>query len=267
MQNVVYYKQKESLDDNMTEELSYRFSSVAFSCYTLFLAVTGGINWNVFCDPLIEMDWTNGVVICFFIFFTMFALLNIVTGIFVEAATTSVQNDNDEVVLEEMSKDDSNLKQLLTIFVDADKDRSGYITLSEFKTLLNDNRTVLLLRRIGLETSQAIGIFRLLDSDGSGTLSCEEFLMGCMRIRGGAKAVDLATLMTEHNRITEIIRSFFSNAESQFSRQREFEARIEGKLDSLTHASSNFKVERVLEAIPPRSTKPRDTKNIRSHVM
>merc|ERR1711904_731912 len=40
-------------------------------------------------------------------------------------------------------------------------------------------------------------LFRLIDLDDSGYISLEEFLIGCRRLRGPGRAIDLAMVMRE----------------------------------------------------------------------
>merc|ERR1712232_404458 len=62
-----------------------------------------------------------------------------------------------------------------------------------------------LLGSLGLEVQEAQSIFRLLDLDGSGQVSSKEFIYGLMRLLGGAKTVDLATLIYEHRRLSHYL--------------------------------------------------------------
>ena len=50
---------------------------------------------------------------------------------------------------------------------------------------------------IDVDQSEAKGLFHLLDLDHSGGVSAEEFINGCLRLRGPAKALDLALLIQE----------------------------------------------------------------------
>merc|ERR1719446_1797566 len=54
---------------------------------------------------------------------------------------------------------------------------------------------------LGLHPTEAHGLFRLLDDDCSGLVSIEEFLSGCIRLKGTAKAVDMITLLFETNKL------------------------------------------------------------------
>ena len=42
-----------------------------------------------------------------------------------------------------------------------------------------------------------MGLFSVLDSDGTGAIEHAEFLVGCLRLRGGAKAVDMVRVQME----------------------------------------------------------------------
>merc|ERR1711918_187909 len=54
-----------------------------------------------------------------------------------------------------------------------------------------------LTEELDLTTHEAEALFDLLDFDKSGTIDADQFIMGCIRIHGGAKAIDLVTLMSE----------------------------------------------------------------------
>ena len=55
---------------------------------------------------------------------------------------------------------------------------------------------------MGLDPAEATGLFHLLDIESEGSVSINRFVMGCLRIRGGAKAVDVLTLLYENKRLT-----------------------------------------------------------------
>ncbi|CAE7541979.1 scn4ab [Symbiodinium sp. CCMP2456] len=49
-----------------------------------------------------------------------------------------------------------------------------------------------------LQAIEVWTFFMLLDGDSGQEIDMEEFLFGCMRLRGNAKALDLAKLMQSH---------------------------------------------------------------------
>mmetsp|Transcript_118861 Transcript_118861/g.222189 ORF Transcript_118861/g.222189 Transcript_118861/m.222189 type:complete len:91 (-) Transcript_118861:130-402(-) len=62
-----------------------------------------------------------------------------------------------------------------------------------------------------------MGLFKLLDIDGSGAVGIEEFVIGCMRLKGSAKSIDLATLMYENKRMVEQASGFHDFCSQQFN--------------------------------------------------
>merc|ERR1712032_678879 len=62
-------------------------------------------------------------------------------------------------------------------------------------------------KAVDLSRQEAGHLFELLDVDKSGSISTEEFVRGCLRLRGPARSIDLATMaheMGEHsNRVQE----------------------------------------------------------------
>jgi len=134
-------------------------------------------------------------------------LMNIITGVFVESAIEVVGNDRIEATRIEMQRETSNYAQLKSIFKQFDSDNSGQLDFKEFQLLLKDDTTRLLLKRLGLDVNGARGVFRLIDFEGKGQVDLVEFLVSCMRLKGDAKAVDLATLMFECNKMRRDIQA------------------------------------------------------------
>merc|ERR1712203_646993 len=72
------------------------------------------------------------------------------------------------------------------------------ITEEEFRKILKVEKVQAYFGALGVEVNHAQGLFRLLDADGTGAVNIEEFVIGCLRLRGEATAVDCATLMYEN---------------------------------------------------------------------
>merc|ERR1712032_457560 len=90
---------------------------------------------------------------------------------------------------------------LRSIFACADTDENGNVTWEEFEQQLANPAMMTYFKTIDLDISEARGLFKLLDFDDSGSINAEEFIMGTLRMRGTARAIDLATLMYETKRM------------------------------------------------------------------
>merc|ERR1711959_353091 len=87
------------------------------------------------------------------------------------------------------------------IFAGPDGMLSGGISWDEFQRKLETPAMREYFKALDVDPSEAEGLFRLLDLDNSGSIDAEEFLNGCLRLHGPAKALDLALLMREVRRI------------------------------------------------------------------
>merc|ERR1712100_18992 len=116
--------------------------------------------------------------------------MNIVTGVFVEAAMRKGREDQDNFLI-------NNVRELFrSIFADG----SGRITWIDFESHLDERVMQDYFVAVDLDRSEAKGLFHLLDMDGNGSIDVNEFLSGCLRLRGPAKSLDMQVLLREHRR-------------------------------------------------------------------
>mmetsp|Transcript_56055 Transcript_56055/g.126489 ORF Transcript_56055/g.126489 Transcript_56055/m.126489 type:complete len:611 (-) Transcript_56055:99-1931(-) len=175
------------------EALDQYFRTLGRTALTLFESVAGGLSWDSAVAPLIvEVSPIMGVVFPLFIAFTVFACANVITGVFVE----SLLNNTKE------SKDRHTVNSLRDVFKSADADGSGSLSWEEFQEHMHDAKVEELFTDLDMHMSQAEGMFRLLDYKGDGALDMEDFVQGCLRLRGPAKGVDVGLLMEEIRRAT-----------------------------------------------------------------
>merc|ERR1712061_988081 len=80
---------------------------------------------------------------------------------------------------------------LIELFQTFDQDNSSMISLQEFETGLEDIRMQAILKTLDIERRDALSLFDMLDADTSGEVSIDEFISGCIKFRGGAKAVQI----------------------------------------------------------------------------
>jgi len=167
------------------------YGSVPRTLFTLYEATMGGVDWDDVCRPLMDQisPWV-GIIFALYIAFTVLAVMNVVTGVFVESALQSAMADRDVDLV----------TRLRELFMRTDADLSGVISWSEFQSNLDQPEMKFFFRSIDLDLSEARGLFRLLDVDESGEIDAEEFVMGCLRLRGNARSIDLVTIMNESRR-------------------------------------------------------------------
>merc|ERR1719217_1046594 len=82
-----------------------------------------------------------------------------------------------------------------------DQDESGTISLDELDRYFEDVRMKSYFQVLGIDPDDSERLFRLLDEDGSGEVGIDEFLDGCLRLKGDARSIDVHSIMYQCNAI------------------------------------------------------------------
>eukprot|EP00929_Paragymnodinium_shiwhaense_P034651 TRINITY_DN1881_c0_g3_i1.p1 TRINITY_DN1881_c0_g3~~TRINITY_DN1881_c0_g3_i1.p1 ORF type:complete len:651 (+),score=91.11 TRINITY_DN1881_c0_g3_i1:48-2000(+) len=195
-------------DCNMDPDLTTYWGSLPIACLSLFQMITGGQDWDVMARPLMEISLMLLLILIIFIIFTQFAVLNVVTGVFCQAAVEGAQRDR-ELMVQSMLNDkqqfmDAISEQFTSMFMQFG---AAELTAESFEEHVNSKAVHEYFAMLELDTSDAWMLFQLLDDDGSGTIDVEEFVDGCLRLKGAARSIDLAKLNKEikmnHQRVGE----------------------------------------------------------------
>jgi len=196
-----------SLDPRVTTDgrlLKY-YSTLPRSIFTLFISISGGISWVEVIEPLSLISQAYVVLFLSFVCFIVFAVLNVVTGVFCQNAIESAARDEEEVISEMLKQKQVYIKRLQFIFEDFESAGRGCMTLTDFEEKLADERVKAWFRMLDLEVNDAWTLFKLLDVDGTGLVDLDEFVTGCLQLRGSAKCMDVAKVSQENKLILRAI--------------------------------------------------------------
>mmetsp|Transcript_35905 Transcript_35905/g.64057 ORF Transcript_35905/g.64057 Transcript_35905/m.64057 type:complete len:299 (+) Transcript_35905:18-914(+) len=155
------------------------------------------------------------VVFTVYVAFVYFAVLNVVTGVFCHAAIESAQHDQDMVIQQELANRQRYIQKVKQLFEDLDTDSSGTITLTEFESHFQDESVQAYFHSLDLDPKDAWTLFKLLDAHCTHQVDIEEFALGCLRLRGPAKRIDIEKLMYDHQRMLRGLSAFSSLVEHQ----------------------------------------------------
>jgi len=178
-------------DDN---ELAEHWIGVQNSMFTLSTAMLAGRDWGDVYDTLSPAGWVPKIGFVAFICFTQIAVLNTVTAVFIKCAFMKFENDREFVVQQEQQEKRDYLLSVKQIFMELDTDFSGHLNLEELEQHLEKPEIAAYFTRLGVDTDEVQSVFFLMDEDHSHTISLEEFMWGCFRLRGSAKTLDLEIL-------------------------------------------------------------------------
>lgn len=198
------------------------WGSMGDAVSTLFMSITGGISWQIAETPLMGLSVAWKVVFMLYISFTMFAVLNVMTGVFCQSAIESAARDHDMAMQNVMSDKQAFTRKFLHLFRMLDQDDTGLITLVELEQRMEDEDVKTYFEALELSIDDVWTFFRLLDGDDGQEIDVEEFLFGCMRLRGEAKALDLAKLMHSHAWLAKQQVDFMMFCEEKFVQLQDY---------------------------------------------
>ncbi|CAK9076731.1 unnamed protein product [Durusdinium trenchii] len=188
------------------EELHY-FSNVMDGMVTLFMSITGGINWEDAYDPLREVSWVAQWLMNLYIVIGFFTILNVVTGVFVNTAIESASADKDIATLKQMHKRLENIASLREVFHEMDQAETNEISIDELEEALSENKLGPFMESLGIDTEDIWGLFLLIDADHNGVVDIDEFVNGCMQLRGPAKSLQVAKMSYENKLTRQAIKT------------------------------------------------------------
>merc|ERR1719324_2255332 len=105
---------------------------------SLFMAATGGRNWGEITDSLEDVSFMPVFVFLLYFGLVVFAVMNVMTGIFVDQSMKAADQDVERVVHEEQSTRQRVTQQLKELLNDADESDDGKITSGEMKKHLRN---------------------------------------------------------------------------------------------------------------------------------
>jgi len=177
------------------------FGSTNMTLLTLFMSITGGISWWELEDVLLDVHVIYGLMFPVFISVMVLVCLNVITGIFVNDALEMAQRDREMVQRHERDLRNHHIETLREIFTLLDKDKSGSVTLDEFLKQVERPDISATFTSLDVDKSDAVSLFRALDIDQSEELDIEEFVMGCMTLRGNARSFEGFLLRREMKKV------------------------------------------------------------------
>jgi len=200
------------------ESLFAHWTTVADALNTLFMAISGGIDW---IEPLIACKAMGDIYHFLFVFYILFAnvaVMNVLTGIFVDAALDAAQCDRDSVssTLEALEREQARAGALFSV-ENEDGTVNKYITKEMFERHLESSVLKSYFHQLEIDTSEAQWLFKQLDHSGEGEVSIDELKEGLMKLKGMARSSDMVCLAHECRTFSRQMDAFMPFVEDCFS--------------------------------------------------
>eukprot|EP00927_Polykrikos_kofoidii_P064726 TRINITY_DN6022_c0_g1_i4.p1 TRINITY_DN6022_c0_g1~~TRINITY_DN6022_c0_g1_i4.p1 ORF type:complete len:595 (+),score=78.07 TRINITY_DN6022_c0_g1_i4:170-1954(+) len=175
---------------NGRSDLIEWWGSLSQTSLTLFLSVSGGVNWITPFQALECSFWLQALFIAY-LSFIVFAVLNVVTGVFCNNAVEMASRDPEMIIGAKMEGEENYIRDLHMLFHRVNKSGSSAVLFDELEESFKDPWIKAYLSHLEIEVDDAFSFFRLLDKDRNYDIDVTEFVDGCMKIRGNATALDM----------------------------------------------------------------------------
>merc|ERR1712107_920894 len=91
-------------DSMLCRELVKLFGTMEQALQSLFMSISGGVDWGEVMSPLEDVGWIYGKIFIFYIFFMIFGVLNVVIASFVDSASQISTRDRELVIRDGVAK-------------------------------------------------------------------------------------------------------------------------------------------------------------------
>lgn len=188
-----YFQDQNNIDDKVARF----FFGLQQSMITLYFTALGGVSAILVMEVLEQISYGWAYLYLFFCSICVFCLLNVMTGFFCQSAMNSIEQDREFVISLLLQDKQQIVESIRRLFEAIDKDNVGGISIQTFESALEDKWFRSFFQTLELEPSDAWTLFKLLDRDGDGAVDAQEFVDGCLMLRGHAKAIDIAAVKWE----------------------------------------------------------------------
>jgi len=188
------------------KNLQKYFGTLSTSMRTLYESVTGGHDWGATADILRDLHGFWLFLFLFYQFFSTFALMNVVTGVFCNGAIEGAQQDHTEVLEAHVASAQVYVNRFKALFRHIDTDHNGVISVEELEAHLDDEEVQAYFLSMDIQPHEAWTLLTILATENSSEIDFEEFILSCMRFRGNARAVDLASISYQNKCVKKRLR-------------------------------------------------------------
>jgi len=205
--------------DMATRLWLFRFyGDAAKASYTMFEVTFSG-GWISRARPLVEecSPWfafwwvIYQLVVCF-------SMIRIIGAIFLTQTMKSAERDESAMVNDTVSAREKYAKKIHDFFKAADTSGDGRVSPSELMALMGDPKLRAWLSLLEIETNEFTDLLLLLDDDRDGEISLNEFVNGCIRLKGQSRNIDMIQLLHEQGRMMRLTQDTSSAVDELLAR-------------------------------------------------
>eukprot|EP00928_Gymnodinium_smaydae_P096052 TRINITY_DN8397_c0_g1_i1.p1 TRINITY_DN8397_c0_g1~~TRINITY_DN8397_c0_g1_i1.p1 ORF type:complete len:786 (-),score=86.66 TRINITY_DN8397_c0_g1_i1:189-2339(-) len=181
-----------SSDDPHREFLVYHFGDVPTAMLTLFILMSSP-NLPIYQDEkgLLESRPMLTIFLVGFITFGSFGMIALLTGVISESMFEKNEMRREETHLEDEERRAELSLRIEELFDSLDVDEEGEASLEATEQLMPDIARLFLTNFIDFTRADLADMMKLLDIDGGGTVSKDEFKAGLLMLAAGVRPISI----------------------------------------------------------------------------
>jgi len=203
-------EKSQTVDADTKDNIGKYFGSVQTATLSLFKAMGGGNDWDLYVKELEKTGAFNAMVFMGFMLFVWLSMANIITSLYVEKALKAAQPDVEELLFSKHKEDLAAATELRMIFNKIDANNSGTLSFEEFEECMADFNVCAYFEMRGLAIKDAEMFFKMLIAISEiDEVDIGSFVGGCLKMKGVAMNIDLVMLHYEVKLMHRALRKQF----------------------------------------------------------
>lgn len=198
-----YFTDESQPEEKRLEMYEYfgTFTRVMLTMFEVTLA-----NWPTACRLLAEnvSEWFMLLAVLHKLIIG-FAVLGIINGIFMQETFKAAAADDRIMIRQRHNALRTHTDKMNRFFHKADHSEDGFLDRAEFMNALSEPVVRLWLASMEIDPTDADRLFDLIDKDGNGLISIEEFIIGASVMKGAAKSVDVNYLIRQMHHLMAVV--------------------------------------------------------------
>mmetsp|Transcript_148362 Transcript_148362/g.284338 ORF Transcript_148362/g.284338 Transcript_148362/m.284338 type:complete len:344 (-) Transcript_148362:85-1116(-) len=203
-----FLQSQDRVDPEVESAIKEYWSSIGSAMLSLYLAATAGKEWGGLAQPLREVGMPFYLLFLIYIAFFAFVVMNTVTGLFLEATLAHSDKDQQMVIQMELERKGQYIDKLQAFYDEMDDDQDGEISYEEFCRHVNTPEMRAFAGSLEIDVLDAKQFFCILSDHGRRCVDVETFVVGCIKLKGAARSMDLMDLVYAHREASTEARSF-----------------------------------------------------------
>ena len=186
---------QESMDQEVVANAMRHWGSVEQGMLTWYIITLGGDDWGGYFKDMYPIH--NKVIFVAMVFCIQVNILNIITGIFVEAAMKQAEPDREAKAVALRMEEYENEEDLRRICQEVGISKP--IDREELVEHFQNSRLRAYMSMFGISLQDPVMLYDKLHDGGEEPLTIREFVHGCVRLAGSASNLDMQILTERVN--------------------------------------------------------------------